>query len=712
MGKKSTIKVIAYCTFDNADLVVFVRGNSIVNLEGAIRLIEGSPEVKYLHSVMGVSEKYLSVLCENKEKKPFYHLNDDIFEISMKIATDGDLGIISRIKKEMDVQIIPGKGSVTYSEVTGHENIVICIRNTDTNTFLQLLYPKGFATHQNPLYGKGIYNIETSIRIGEASLMNIACSSGDRYHQNDKKEECRGWCESEIEKYIRKMPLSLEKGDESFYAYFQALIQTLNMLSQYEKFKLSKDIFYLVFPAFKMLTEQMYAALDFMEEEPKKTQEKAASEAICQFVDAVDSVVNHIVHTDQVFLMVPGYTGTTFSIPIKLCLLYMWMLEKEKKLLNDNQGAEYQCLLSPVMESIPATGLVYPDSEEESRLIRIKVSQRSLYMPRDLMIILTHEIAHYIGNEVRCREVRLSNIIKTLAFIICEGIISKELPDQMENQQEKVIAEGFLKINNKQMYRDFVRELGSAVKQKIPDGKYHVSVIQNVLEECCTSLLTDERGVIYKNIYTIDPEMMEREKKIEQLNCICRLQNKFDDNRKGIVSTRVVSKIISELLEIYKEVFSDVAAYAILQLDVDKYEEAYRISEGRLVKGREDAPYEMRRKIIRCLTEGKIARQLSAETQGENKKETSRSVYIYKNMYAFNCTFDLLYDYAETCYRKLEKRLLEEEHEKQVQEIRDIYNMFYDQTESCESIYASIIKKIKEYTDGIEELLLKELKTQ
>lgn len=165
-------------------------------------------------------------------------------------------------------------------------------------------------------------------------------------------------------------------------------------------------------------------------------------------------------------------------------------------------------------------------------------------------------------------------------------------------------------------------------------------------------------------------------------------------------------------MEIYKEVFSDVAAYAILQLDVDKYEEAYRISEGRLVKGREDAPYEMRRKIIRCLTEGKIARQLSAETQGENKKETSRSVYIYKNMYAFNCTFDLLYDYAETCYRKLEKRLLEEEHEKQVQEIRDIYNMFYDQTESCESIYASIIKKIKEYTDGIEELLLKELKTQ
>ena len=72
----------------------------------------------------------------------------------------------------------------------------------------------------------------------------------------------------------------------------------------------------------------------------------------------------------------------------------------------------------------------------------------------------------------------------------------------------------------------------------------------------------------------------------------------------------------------------------------------------------------------------------------------------------------MLYDYAETCYRKLEKRLLEEEHEKQVQEIRDIYNMFYDQTESCESIYASIIKKIKEYTDGIEELLLKELKTQ
>ena len=61
-----------------------------------------------------------------------------------------------------------GFDKVTYSYITGHENICITFRDTDIKSLLALLVPGGFATHQNPVYGRGVYNIETSVAIKEA----------------------------------------------------------------------------------------------------------------------------------------------------------------------------------------------------------------------------------------------------------------------------------------------------------------------------------------------------------------------------------------------------------------------------------------------------------------------------------------------------------------------------------------------------------------
>ena len=63
-------KVLSYCTFDNADLVLLIQGNSLRSMEQKIRDIEGNKEVQYLHSILGVSEEYLQACGEKKGDSP------------------------------------------------------------------------------------------------------------------------------------------------------------------------------------------------------------------------------------------------------------------------------------------------------------------------------------------------------------------------------------------------------------------------------------------------------------------------------------------------------------------------------------------------------------------------------------------------------------------------------------------------------------------
>ena len=74
--------------------------------------------------------------------------------------------------------------------------------------------------------------------------------------------------------------------------------------------------------------------------------------------------------------MIPGYTGTTFLIPVKLCMMYLWMAKKEIELLNDG-GYKYSCLLTPGLESRPESTLINMGRNDNDRLIHFSSSQRS-----------------------------------------------------------------------------------------------------------------------------------------------------------------------------------------------------------------------------------------------------------------------------------------------------------------------------------------------
>ena len=177
-----------------------------------------------------------------------------------------------------------------------------------------------------------------------------------------------------------------------------------------------------------------------------------------EFSEAVNTIVYHAIHTDQMFLMIPGYSGTSFSIPTKLSLFYLWYLEKFSDILNDD-GYSYQFFLTPVMEIQPHTNTVDFGLQPGNRLISVKVSQRSLYMPRMLMIILAHETAHYVGNVFRNREMRLDCIVYTMSHLMAYAIYPY---NQVKSQEAQVRWRMLLECIIKQ----FKQYLYNSLKEK------------------------------------------------------------------------------------------------------------------------------------------------------------------------------------------------------------------------------------------------------
>src|SRR5699024_7040757 len=72
-----TYRTLTYCTFDNADLVILIQGNSIKTLEHIAYEIQNESEVLYLHCISGASEKYIS-----KTDETDCHAGDSIAALS------------------------------------------------------------------------------------------------------------------------------------------------------------------------------------------------------------------------------------------------------------------------------------------------------------------------------------------------------------------------------------------------------------------------------------------------------------------------------------------------------------------------------------------------------------------------------------------------------------------------------------------------------
>lgn len=701
-------KMVTYCTFDNADLIVLMKSNSLCKMEEILQKIEGDENISYLHSIIGIDEVYLEACAENGKFKALKcwegvrcWLEEEIARIDMKMVTDGSKQVLQVIKSEwekLENSSLSGFDTLLYSYVTGHGNANFSIKNTNVEGLILLLQSNGFITHQNLAYENGLYNIETSVYMKEDN----SWTTWNSKIVEKKTEQFKVFCQKKIEEYSKLFENKIQK-DDSLFSCYQVLIQTLNTLDQYERFRISKDIFYLIIPSFRIFAKQLEDVLN------NGKNLKEVKRTISKYLECVNSLIYHTVHTDQVYLMIPGYSGTSFSIPIKLNMLYLWFVEKVGSLLNDDRK-EYGYILSPVMETKPLTGKMNLVENDDNCLICIKVSQRQLYAPRHMMIILTHEIAHYVGNDIRNRKLRMDCIMRTMAYYIAEGIFPEYYNGECVTAREEQLFE-CMKGIKRTLETKILEAMQRSIidKQENTSGEYFADKIKDMLLNMCMEVISETQygKEVLKLLRTV-PDSIQQYSDInhykDDIKYICRIQQSLDDNRCLLCKSEILDWLIQATIDVYQEVFSDVVALTLLECEQNDFYESFDVSEG--YKHETTAKVEYRKWVFEQLNHTTANDKMyikKRDNYGKIGKEFLDQ-YLCNDMYNFLPARELIKKYGEECSEAIKKIICEGKNKNDIGRIRHIYKMFLNNEHSCADIYSEICTCIEEYKQEVDNL--------
>lgn len=701
---------LVYYTFDNADLVLLMNGNSICLIEDELKKLESDIDIAYTYSIFGISEEFLHEygnISEGEYSSFKYHnidcfLDEEIDEVQLNIDTS-DPEKINAIQSNFNDRGLAFKSLYT----NGHANVIGVLSNLRVHEFIRLLIPKAPLTHQSSTYGKVVYNIETKI------LKKYCSQVKGNENQTLKENSPPSWCLKKLKEYQQYMRTAQEKNDYCLFSYFGAAIKTLNSLSQYEQFEIAEDVFFSVAHTFKIFDERLrkyYLSFGF-----KQLQEESFKQTFCEFLEYVNSIIYHAIHMDQVFLMIPGYSGTQYSIPIKQNLLYMWFSYEIIQILNDDNQM-YSIFFVPVMESRPNTHILDFGDNNRDRLICVEASQRLLSSPKQLMIILAHEIAHYVGDKVRLREKRKNCIIQVLASYVTDRLLysAKAKKGSINNKEDLKTLDILIEQAKKEIqksYTEYIENgIHSAFQSKHSNKPFYAEELRQFLTKASRKWLCEfikERayGSQLKSLLNKIDEKLQADNETYNRPFLYDLgYDLLPSAALDILLRDEFNSVINELIFIFRETFSDLVSWTILGCSEKDYVEAFNMSEGMIITPETKSVQQGIRQIMMSI----IFSQSTDTVKTDNTPFYQGYRKIGEEIYCTPALKTQLSDYLHACHKELCKLIDKSDpSNSNVEKVRELYSLLqcddghFDNNFS--NFYKLTIENIEEYKSIVKK---------
>ncbi len=677
--KQNELQILVMQTFDTMDAVVLIQSNCLRELEKCLRKLENISQIVYLYTIVGVAQSYLNICSEKKIELKWNERDCNIEKkiplLTLKIASENPKKIrtIIESKSIMETDINKYFKEADFKYMHGHHNVFIQFRNIPVKFLIFLLLPNGLLSHENELFGTSIYNIETDC------LYDFDIADGERVQDTQVTDDLP---ELLTDMYIKTVQKYLENENNT---YLHNLVLILNALSQFEHFRMARDVYYLVFRAFNNFL------MEFDKLSREKNDEKIdeLNVEITKMIGYINSVVTQSIHTDQNFLAIPGYSGISFWLPIKLTIYYQELAYKIIKIYREKKH-QYDVMLVPELETKPYTKEKRIEgSENIIHTIIVKFGQRMLFQP-SLHIVLIHELSHYIGEEYRQRILRKNKIVELMAFLTVKflfkgviqenGSIQKEIDSYITNVQEKIEAFYLRKINKKCSNDYYASDIAKALQSAA--WNIIMADSKDPLFEEVFGTLSDWEAII-KKIDEIEPGLDGEEIFFEVKNCL-------SSNRMKARYSVEVENLICSLVRVFKEIYSDISAYAILQFPFEEFQDAFSISEEKQIDNTNvDCQQSIREYVMAHIM--KNGSEIKVNNRG---LEISGNNSVYDQMYSYDLVKKQLCEYAEECMKKIQYRFNKSDNDV-IDSIRIAYTHFKQQNDS--DIFSIVIKENDAY---------------
>lgn len=317
---------------------------------------------------------------------------------------------------------------------------------------------------------------------------------------------------------------------------------------------ITDDLSILIWPSVRALIDRLTYLLGH-----DSSIERDQEAEIGKFLDSWDILENDIVRLEGQLSQKPELLSSRYYIPATLLAFYMSLLHEYNEFLlkvnqDENQGyiplitynveprARTLCVLDPSMDKLP-------DLYTEATPLLVSMPVSMLYCPMETVIVLCHELSHYIGASTRLRKERFKLVLTSVAHLIS---IHWELDGRQtyplnENGLKKIQKALFKKLNEHypQHAQYYIADLREHLKEAILKTFYDRNLQSNLLQH---NLEHTELTLQYMLIYA----------------------KSFNEYRQS-ENLWAISKRTEKLLTLYRECYADLVAVMALELSSEEY---------------------------------------------------------------------------------------------------------------------------------------------
>lgn len=219
--------------------------------------------------------------------------------------------------------------------------------------------------------------------------------------------------------------------------YLLPIYEVRDCICSIVKNSFAEEFIYCIYESFLHFVSYMKKEITYMSDEGRDTisSERKIAKEYDNYFTALNTLVNSTMHNERQFVQATAFNAVFYSVPPKIMAFYNAYIYRIKQILRDLQCKEgYTFLIYPSFSpTISVEQISLDDSLPADRLLTVRISEKSLYDIESVMYQLVHELAHYVGNGLRCRRKRKKIIVDTLVkYIAAQCGMQQEMYQAMQ----------------------------------------------------------------------------------------------------------------------------------------------------------------------------------------------------------------------------------------------------------------------------------------
>lgn len=479
-------------SLDFCDLVLFTRGIPLSELNELLwkMTISSTPEFDEIQDTFTICAFHQSFLQKAFDEIKIGNAIDwnDTLSLTCKVGIQHPKSLI-KIKNALDSVGIEWK---SY-KLTGRYDLLLESQKILGTQVLKFLYEIDKLTTGSSLHTLANFEVTLMTPMFDEMYadqnMTVRCSPFDESMSKRLVEMYRHY-------YLNKVGVI---GFIDDYVY-----ETMHSLQELLRNGFAEEFVLSVLPSFEAYLSVASDLCEYLRitTDPKyvvnvKREIAQFDELTRSFFSAVNTLASCTMHNERQFVQAPSFNAAYFEIPPKLLVFYNSIVKAIQNKLHTKNDDNYQFLIVPdYRHNINVTPFESIGGiRQRQHIAIIYLSEKYFYDPAKAILLLGHEVGHYIGN--RYRKVRAKEIFNAVSSALCYVYFPNTLSPNDRSRICKITGESI----GKYLFEEYQRTFPDHPKQFFFDDirDYVVSGFANTLSSFEINEYTSEIAVQLSN---------------------------------------------------------------------------------------------------------------------------------------------------------------------------------------------------------------------